>query len=163
SGPSTKRTVARGLDALQDYLKHFQTISALGEADPDRGLEPPLDELVQHPDDAVELRDIEVLEQHPTDEVHVAVGSDREVRAVRACGASGASVTRADPDSVAAHEPARHEIAVETAKSPCGHAPRVAGRSRGRAGTHLTREDLVGEQARDGRREVVGVAAVDEE
>ena len=50
---------------------------------PDRGLEPPLDELVEHADDAVELVDVEVLEQHATDEIHVAVGTDREVRAVR--------------------------------------------------------------------------------
>ena len=82
SGPSTKRTVARRFDALQDYLKHFQRISALGKADPDRGLEPPFDELVQHPDDAVELGDIEVLELHPADEIDVAVRADREVSAV---------------------------------------------------------------------------------
>src|SRR5439155_22936142 len=82
SGPSTKRTVARAVYALQDNLQHFQTISALGEADPDRGLEPPFHEVVEPPDDAVELGGIEVLEQHATDEVDVAVGAEREVRAV---------------------------------------------------------------------------------
>ena len=53
------------------------------EGDADRHLEPPLDELVEHPDDAVELLDVEMLEQHATDEIAVAVGADREVRAVR--------------------------------------------------------------------------------
>src|SRR5205085_5855091 len=66
----------------------------------------------------------------------------RSCRARRAFGSSGSSLTRA-PDSVAAHEPARYEIAVETAKSPGGHAPRVARGSRGRADTHLVRQDLV--------------------
>src|SRR4051794_4751186 len=81
SGPSTKRTVARSISALQDNFTHFLTVSALGEADPDRGLKPPFDELVEHADDAVELVDVEVFEEHATDEIHVAVRSDREVRA----------------------------------------------------------------------------------
>src|SRR5258706_7882611 len=57
-------------------------ISALGVPDPDRRLEPMFDELVEHSDDAIELVDVEMLEQHTTDEIDVAVGTDREVRAV---------------------------------------------------------------------------------
>ena len=45
-------------------------------------MEPALDGFVEHADDAVELGDVEVLEQRAADEVAVAVGADREVRAV---------------------------------------------------------------------------------
>src|SRR5207237_456720 len=77
--------VARALGALQDILRCiFSNLasSRFPEAEADRGLEPTLDELVEHADDAVERADIEVLEQDATDEINVAVGTDREVRAV---------------------------------------------------------------------------------
>ena len=45
---------------------------AAAERDADRHLEPSLDELVEHADDAVELVDGEVLERDAPDEVHVA-------------------------------------------------------------------------------------------
>ncbi len=76
-------------------LQTFSDCSVSGVADPDRGLEPPFDELVQHADDAVELVDVEMLEQHPADEIHVAVGSDREVRAVRRRGCARGGIGRA--------------------------------------------------------------------
>ena len=83
-----KTTVARPVDALQDHLQTFsddlrRSSGQAPECDADRDLEPSLDELVEHADDAVELVDVEVLEQHAADEIAVAVGTDREVRAVR--------------------------------------------------------------------------------
>src|SRR6185369_4816480 len=60
----------------------FGTVLCASVADADRGLEPPLDELVEGADDAVELLGIEVLEQHAADEIQVAVRTNREVRGV---------------------------------------------------------------------------------
>src|SRR5262245_2119348 len=82
-GPVDERTVARSFSALQHILRLFSTISAFSVPDADGGLEPPLDELVDAADDAVELGHVEVLEQHATDEIQVTVGSGREVRGVR--------------------------------------------------------------------------------
>src|ERR1700704_3517437 len=55
---------------------------AAAEREPDDGLEPLLHQLVEHADDAVELVDIEVLEQRAGREVDVTVGTDREAGSV---------------------------------------------------------------------------------
>src|SRR5207245_1029186 len=83
----------------------------------------------------------------------------RSWRARCVSGSSGSSLT----SSIAAHEPACDEVAVETAESSGGHAPRVPLRSRRRAEAHRAREHLVGEQPLEWRREVDGVAPLDEE
>src|SRR4051794_7746270 len=46
------------------------------------GLEPAFGDLVEHADDAVELLDRQVLQRDATDEIHVAVGTERKARAV---------------------------------------------------------------------------------
>ena len=60
---TARATVALPLRALQDLLRHLYQVlrdpprrSGASKADPDRDLEPALDELVEHPDDAIELR-----------------------------------------------------------------------------------------------------------
>src|SRR5262249_61807527 len=68
--------VMKGSDSLRSGSR------AAPERDPDDGLEPGLDRLVDHADDAVQLRLAQMLQRHPTDEVEVAVGADGEARAV---------------------------------------------------------------------------------
>src|SRR5207248_3872535 len=80
---STTGTVARRFETIQGRVEHSDAISRATEPDADRRLEPALDVLVQRADDAIELGNIEVFEQHATDEIDVAVGADRKVRGVR--------------------------------------------------------------------------------
>src|SRR4051794_18597888 len=82
-GPVDIRTVARGSDALQDYFKQTDVTSRFCEPETNCGLEPPFDEFVEHADDAVEFTRVEVFEQHAPEQIEVAIGPDREVRAVR--------------------------------------------------------------------------------
>src|SRR4029450_7132046 len=83
-GPGrSHRTLSRRL--AQD-VQISDRLRLRGKPAPERdghdGLEPRLDGLVDHADDAVQLGDAQVLEGHPTDEIEVAVRPDREARAV---------------------------------------------------------------------------------
>ena len=65
---SPYRPQCRTQTRQQNELERFRTATEAGSARGrkamrDRGLEPPLDELVEHADDAVELARVEVLEQ----------------------------------------------------------------------------------------------------